>query len=102
MSPDLKEFTDALTGHLKTISDQFLEGAKADRDRFASQMAADMTSAALMGDQETMDEIMEQAKSLAEKHRVAVSDSLWSLFISSARTVPTLISIALRLAGGVA
>lgn len=100
MTNATQEFTELLTDRLDQIAEAFLEAAEGDRVRFAEAMAEDLAAATLMGDQAVIDEILGQAKALAEKHRVSLSDSAWGLFIESAGGTVQLITLALRIARG--
>lgn len=101
MSDSLSELTVKMTAHLALLGDQFLNAAEEDNARFAEAMATDLAAATLMGDQAYIDEILGQARSLAEKHRVNFSDSAWAAFIDMAGSSVSLVSVALQILRGV-
>lgn len=101
MPSEANEILQDLEGILKGAADAVLEGSKKDIELFAQSLTEDLTAASLLGDQETVDNILAQAQAIAELSQVRANDQAWSVFMSIASRATNLISIIVRISTGV-
>lgn len=73
--PTLDEVAQYMLWKLKEQFKDMMQGAAEDVDNFFAELSSDFSEASIIGDQELVDEIIDQLDMLAEKHRLTVVGS---------------------------
>lgn len=92
--PTTKELTDAVSAVLKDQLSALANGAAADVRAYAQAIAGELISASADGRAEVTEELMDQLKLLAEKHRITLVNRGWATL---SKVADVLLGMAVRL-----